>query len=160
MNSFDKIRDQIQKDIESQRENNPVAVAGKTNPNLGTDGKPTGNGLGIIGTPVSKPGTEQIILEASTFQFMECQTAAKNMNKKRYCIVEKGVRAQYGNQYINSTGDLTHVVTRQVFQLMLGVIQGAARQIRQLATDVKTAEQQRDMYKMTIDALRKNGIID
>lgn len=158
--SFNDIRRKIVEDIEANRPQDPTPVAGKPVPTLGADGKPVASPLGIIGTIVSKPGTEKVTLDASTFQFMECTTAAKGMNKQRFCIVEKGIKASYGNQYINSVGDLTHVVTKQVYNLMLGVIQGAAKQIKQLAHDNQRVEQERDMYKMTIDALRKNGIID
>jgi hypothetical protein len=92
---------------------------------------------------------------------MECSAAGyKTYDKRRYCLVEKGQVAQYGNQYINSAGERVHILTREVYQLLLGVISSASRQIRQLSAELEHAKEMRDTYKLTIDSLRKNGVID
>lgn len=116
--------------------------------------------VGAVGTVVSKPGTERVTLDASNFQFLECESSAVGYNKKRYCIVEKGICASYQNQFITSAGDRAHVVTREVYNLMLGVVNNVSRQIRQLTGELALAKEKTDLYKLTIDALRKNGIID
>jgi hypothetical protein len=117
-------------------------------------------GHSTIGMVVSKPGTEKVNLDATTFQLMECETSVANSNKRRYCIVEKGTRANYGNQFINSAGERAHVITRDLFLMMFAVLNNASKQIRELKTDNAHLQEQRDLYKGTIDTLRKNGIIE
>ena len=48
-----------------------------------------------------------------------------------------------------------HILTREVYQLLLGVISSASRQIRQLSAELEHAKEMRDTYKLTIDSLRK-----
>lgn len=158
MSAFDTIREQIAKEIEEKANQNPVAVASKPTAQVDASGMPVITRPAIVGTVVSKPGTEQIILDASTFQFMECDAAGQN--KRRYCIVEKGATAIYGNQYINSAGVRVHVLTRELYTLLLGVISSASKQIRTLNTELLQASEMRDVYKFTVDTLRKNGVID
>lgn len=117
-------------------------------------------GAAIVGMVVSKPGSEKIMLDATTFQLMECETSVANSNKRRYCIVEKGTRANYGNQFINSAGERAHVITRDLFTMLFAVLNNASKQIRDLKTENVHLEEQRDLYKGTIDTLRKNGIIE
>jgi hypothetical protein len=112
------------------------------------------------GTIVSRPGSEKITFDASSFQLMECVSAAEGYPKPRYCMVEKGVKPQYGNQFMDSKGDRVHVITKEVYTIVLGIMNSVRKQIQTLSTDVSRATDQRDMYKMTIDALRKNGVID
>lgn len=158
MSGFDKIREQIAKELADK----PTPVASKPTATVDDKGMPDlSQRVGPIGTIASKPGTEKVILDASTFQFMECVAAGASTDKKiRYCIVEKGKTAVYGNQYINSAGVRTHIVTRDVYNLMLGVITSASGQIKNLSRELASAVELKDTYKLTIDALRKNGVID
>jgi hypothetical protein len=160
MSSFDAIRAQINQELEAKQNQNqnPVAVASKPTAQVDANGMPVVTKPAIIGTVVSKPGTEQVILDASTFQFMECEAAGQN--KRRYCIVEKGATAMYGNQYINSAGVRVHVITRELYTLLLGIISNASKQIRTLSNELAQAIEMRDVYKFTVDTLRKNGVID
>lgn len=158
MSSFNDIKKQIEEAIESKQ--TPTAVAGKISPELDDKGMPDINAVKIKGTPVSKPGTERVLLDASSFQFMECASAAVGYEKQRYCVVEKGVPAQYGNHYINSKGERTHVLTKDAFTLLLGIMNNIVRQLKKNSDDLAFAQEQRDLYKLTIDALKKNGIID
>ena len=161
MSSFDEIRKQIEKDLAAKQNPDPVAVASKPTPAVDANGMPAISQTAFVGTVVSRPGTEKVVLDTSTFQFMECSAAGyKTYDKRRYCIVEKGQFAQYGNQYINSAGERVHILTREVYQLLLGVISSASRQIRQLSAELEHAKEMRDTYKLTIDSLRKNGVID
>lgn len=156
MSSFNDIRNKIAAEVAAKALPNPgtASIQGAA---LGS--APVAAGA-MMGTVVSRPGTEKIVLDASTFQFMECTTSAAGMKKPRYCIVEKGVSAAYGNQFINAAGERVHIVTKEVFNLMFGVVRGAGKQIQDLNNKLVTATEQRDLYKLTIDALRKNGIID
>jgi hypothetical protein len=146
-NSFIDIRERITKDIEDNKKQ-PSTVP-----------QPSMAGQ-RIGTVVSKPGTEKVMIDASTFQMMECESSSPKVEKRRYCMVEKNTAAVYGNQFINSAGFRTHVITHDMYILLLGILNGASRQIQSLTFELKNTKEQRDVYKLTIDALRKNGIID
>jgi hypothetical protein len=116
--------------------------------------------VGGIGMVVSKPGSERILLDTTSLQLLECETSMPNSNKRRFCIVEKNTKANYGNQYINSAGERAHVITRDLFNLLFNVISNASKQIKDLRLENAHFEEQRDLYKGTIDTLRKNGIIE
>lgn len=113
-----------------------------------------------IGTVVSHPGTEKIMFDATTFQLMECEGRVKGNDKRRYCFVEKGVKVQYGNQFTNSIGDRVYIITKDMFIILLGVFNNIMKQLRDLDSKARMMEEKADLYKMTIDALKKNGIID
>jgi hypothetical protein len=113
---------------------------------------------GVIGTTVSTPGTEVVMLDSATFQLMECM--APGRPKKRFTVVEKNTPARYGNQFINSRGERVHVITHDLYNILIAVLHQAGRQISQLTKDIEHTKEQRDLYKMTIDALKKNGVID
>lgn len=112
------------------------------------------------GRIVSMPGSENVTLDGSVFQLMTCSIPGRKTERTRYCIVEKGVQPKYGNQFYNSTGELTHVITRQLYILLSGILNNANKQIIDLTSQLERVEEQRDLHKTTIDALRKNGIID
>lgn len=166
MSTFDEIQRSIEKDIENKREQDagqPMPVPSKTSElPVDNNGMPDveAKQSGIIGTMVARPGTENVLIDATTFQLMECISSAQGREKKRSCIVEKGVYAKYGNQFINSKGFRTHVVTRDVFRLFTGVLNNVTKQLRTKTSDLERVTEQRDLYKMTIDALKKNGVID
>lgn len=128
---------------------NDVAATQPANPN--TPG---------IGTVVSLPGTEKILFDATTFQLMECEGRVKGNDKRRYCFVEKGVKGQYGNQFTNAIGDRVYIITKDMFIILLGVFNNIMKQLRDLDSKARMMEEKADLYKMTIDALKKNGIID
>lgn len=119
--------------------------------------QPNQPGIGVV---VSHPGTEKIALDTSTFQLMECDGRVKDKDKRRYCFVEKGVKAQYGSQFTNSVGDRVHVITRDLYNNLLGIFNTVLRQLRDLDTKARTMEEKAALYKLTVDALRKNGVID
>jgi BMFP domain-containing protein YqiC len=150
--AFDDIMKKIDEEIAASK-TEPVTVAAKAAP----EGEPGGT---VQGTPVAKPGTERVTFDAQTFQMMECITSATGMKKQRYCVVEKNVRPKYGNQFVNSNGFRTHVITREAYILLTGVLASARAQIKKLSDALERVEEQRDLFKMTIDALRKNGVID
>jgi hypothetical protein len=162
-NSFDKIKEEIAKEVADRADGSIGVVATKRNQTPMTSaGMPdvAAVATGIVGTIVSKPGTERVILDGNTFQFMECSAATPGREKKRFCVVEKGKPATYGNQFINSTGERTHIITKDLYVLLSGVLHSASKQISDMNKDLNTTREQRDLYKLTIDALRKNGIID
>ena len=158
--NFEEINKRIEEKTEAKRMEEAAAANAAIVNGTASAPAPTNNVPLLLGTVVSKPGTERVLLDASSFQFMECQTAAQGMNKQRFCIVEKNTRAQYGNQFINSAGERAHVITRDLFTLLLGVLGNASKQIRELNGQTEMLKEQRDLYKMTIDVLRKNGVID
>lgn len=151
--NFNEVYGEIHKSIEEKKQAQAQSQAPAS-------AQPQSAATTVVGTIVSKPGTERVVLDASTFQFMECETAATGFDKKRFCIVEKGTPARYPNQFVTSAGDRAHIVTREVYTLMLGVINNVSKQLRQLSGDLALAKEKTELYKMTIDALRKNGIIE
>jgi len=120
-------------------------------------GVPTG---GMVGISVGKPGSERVTLDATSFQLMECETSVVGSTKRRFCIIEKKTKANYGNQFINSAGERAHVITHDLYLLLSGVLNNASKQIADLRRENLIATEQRDLYKTTIDTLRKNGIIE
>jgi len=159
MSTFKSIADKIKNDIEERTSEEPITVAGKGNVETNKAGFPKPPS-GPVGTLVSKVGTEQVTLDASTFQFMECISNAPGREKPRYTIVEKGKPARYGNHFVTSDGNRAHVITREVYILLLTVLKNTSQQLKQLNVDIENAKEQRELYKLTVDALRKNGIID
>jgi hypothetical protein len=125
-----------------------------------TPTKPVFTHPGIIGMPLSKPGTERVVLDATNFQLMECETAVPNSSKRRYAVIEKNSRAHYNNQFVSSTGERAHVVTKDLFDLLYGVLNSAGKQLNDLRRDNAHLQEQRDLYRGTIETLRKNGIIE
>jgi hypothetical protein len=113
-----------------------------------------------MGMGVSKPGTERVVLDATNFQLMECETSVNDSNKRRYTVVEKNVRAHYNNQFVNSAGERTHVITKDLFDLLYGVLNNAGKQLNDLRRENAHLQEQRDLYRGTIETLRKNGIIE
>ena len=118
---------------------------------------PTATG---VGTVVSLPGSEKVMFDASTFQLMECDGRVKGADKRRYCFVDKGTKAQYGNQFTNAVGDRVYIITHEMYTILLGIFNTIMKQLRELDTKARSMEEKASLYKLTIDALRKNGVID
>lgn len=150
MSTFDEIRKKIAEDLAAKEDTTPASHTTPT---------PTRN-VGMVGTVVSLPGSEKVVLDGSSFQFIECESLVKGRTKKRYCIVEKGVPAKYGGQFVNAKGERVHVLTHDAWLLLFGIVSSAGKQIKELTRDLKHATEQKDNYKLVVDALRKNGIID
>jgi hypothetical protein len=155
MSSFNEIRAMIQKNI-SEGDKAPTVSQ------VSAAVIPTGTvQQGRIGTIVSAPGTEKIVLEATTFQLMECQSPTVDKQAKhRFCIVEKNIVAKYGNQFINSAGFRTHIITKEVFLILHSTLHQVSTQLKQLSSELNLATEQKDLYKSTIEALRRNGVIE
>lgn len=140
MKTAKEIREQIAKDVSAVQPQSPTAL-----------------GVGVV---VSIPGTEKVMFDASTFQLMECDGRVKGVDKRRYCFVDKGSKAQYASQFTNSVGDRVQIITRELFMSLLSIFNTIMKQLRELDTKANTMEEKANLYKMTIDALRKNGVID
>jgi hypothetical protein len=160
MPSFDDIRKSIEADLMAKQSQEPITTAGKPVPVVDVHGMPAPAPTAVKGTIVSRVGSEKITFDTSSFQLMECISAAEGYPKPRFCMVEKGVKPLYGNQFMDSKGDRVHVVTKEVYTLVSGIMYSVRKQIQTLTAEATLAKEQRDMFKLTIDALRKNGIID
>ena len=160
MSDFKEIAAQIQKEIESNTVTGPITVAEKGSAPLDNDGDPIVVKLGVKGTVLSRPGTEVVTMDASSFQLLECLANVTGRDKPRYAIIEKGKVPQYGNHYATAGGVRAHIITREVYMLLLSVFKNTAQQLHTLSDKAERADEQRDLYKLTIDALRKNGVID
>jgi hypothetical protein len=160
MSTFAEISKQIKEELDKNDITEPVTVASKGEAKLDENGNPVVQKVGVKGTVVSQPGTEVVTLDASTFQLMECLANVKGRDKPRYTIVDKESLPRYGNHFANSKGQRTHVITREVYTLLLGVFKSTGKQLKDLKATAERANEQRDLYKLTVDALRKNGVID
>jgi glycerol kinase len=159
MPTFDEIRKQIEADI-ATKQTEPVTVAGKIVPDVDVKGMPTPTQAVVKGTIVARPGTEKVTFDTPSFQLMECTSAASGYPKPRYCFVEKGVKPMYGNQFMNSEGNRVHIITKELYVVLSGILNSVRKQIKDLTTELTLTKEQRDAARMTIDALRKNGVID
>lgn len=115
----------------------------------------------LAGTIVSVPGTEKTILSTSIADFITCAAIGTGPKaKERYCIVHKDQPLKYNGQYCNSSGYPTSIVPKVVFDTMVTILASTNKQIQDLKRDLDRANVDRESYKMTLDALRKNGVID
>ena len=165
MSTVKSIREGIEKDAKRTADVKakapvPVSAEKKPDPHTTPATLPGQNPLRTAGVVLSIPGSEKTVLDASTFQLMECDASAHGINKHRYCVVEKNVNAMYGNQFCNSQGWRTHIITKDLFDMLHGIFNVLSLHIQDINKNLKTASEARDLYKATIDALRKNGVID
>ena len=110
------------------------------------------------GSILSIPGTEKVILSTTVADFMVCQV--QGTNKERYCIVHKTHKVAYNGQFTDSNGYPVSIVRKSLFDEMVAMVNNLSKQMQRLQREVDTAISQRDAYKLTLDALRKNGVID
>ena len=115
-----------------------------------------GNYAGVV---LSEPGTEKVVLSASEIDFMICM-AAGEVNKQRYCIVRKTQSPRFAKEPVDSNGYPVSIVTRIVFDAMVNLVNNAGKQLRMKLQEIDMLTVKCDSYKMTIDSLRKNGVID
>lgn len=111
------------------------------------------------GVIVSMPGTEKIVLRTTEYDFMTC-IAAGDAKKQRYCIVRRNQSARYEKESVDSNGFPVSIVTRIVFDAMVNLIGTAAKTIKDKDRQIELLSTKCESYKMTLDSLRKNGVID
>ena len=116
----------------------------------------------ITGTIVSKPGTEKVVLATSIADFMTC-SAVGVMGKKdktRYCVVHKDQTLKYNGQYSDSNGYPVSIIPKSVFDTVVTIIVSTNKRLQDTNRELDRALIDKESYKMTLDALRKNGVID
>ena len=124
----------------------------KTDPTTGTVAS---------GTIMSVPGTEKIVIATNVADFMTCAAVGTGPKAKdRYCIVHKNTPLKYNGQFVDSNGNPVSIVTKSVFDTITSIVHSMKRQIEDLKRDLERAELDKESYKMMIDGLRKNGVID
>lgn len=123
--------------------------------------KVQGNNPNLSGTIVSVPGTEKIVLSTSIADFITCAAIGTGPKaKERYCIVHKDQQLKYNGQYCDSNGHPISIVPKMVFDTMVTILASTNKQLQDLRRDLDRATVDKESYKMTLDALRKNGVID
>jgi hypothetical protein len=138
---FNDIQKEIERTISERKVQGP-------NPNLN-------------GTIVSVPGTEKVVLSTSIADFITCTAVGTGPKaKERYCIVHKDQQLKYNGQYCDSNGHPISIVPKLVFDTMITILSSTNKRIQDLKRDLDRANVDRESYKMTLDALRKNGVID
>lgn len=115
----------------------------------------------LQGTIISMPGTEKIVLSTNTTDFMTCKAIGLGPKaKERYCIVHKDQPLKYNGQYTDSNGNYVSIVPKIVFDSITAILFNLKKQMADMKRDLDSAERTAESYKMTLDALRKNGVID
>lgn len=110
-------------------------------------------------TIMSVPGSEQIIASTNNLDFMICESAG-DYHRKRYCIVHKNTAVRFNGQWTNSDGYPVSIVTKVVFEDIVALVNTAFKRVQSAEQKLAMVTSERDMYKLTIDALRSNGVID
>lgn len=110
------------------------------------------------GSILSIPGTEKVILSTTVADFMVCQ--AHGTVKERYCIVHKTHKVAYNGQFTDSNGYPVSIVKKSLFDEFVAMLNNMAKQMQRMQRELDTAVSQREAYKLTLDTLRKNGVID
>lgn len=123
-----------------------------------TTDKPTKTPVTYQGSILSIPGTEKVILSTTVADFMVCQV--QGTNKERYCIVHKTHKVVYNGQFTDSNGYPVSIVRKSLFDELVAMVNNMAKQMQRLQREIDTALSQRDAYKLTLDTLRRNGVID
>lgn len=138
------------KDI--QKEIDKIISERKVNPASATN---------ISGTIVSVPGTERIVLSTTIADYMTCTAIGTGPKaKERYCVVHKDQQIKYNGQYSDSNGHPISIVPKLVFETIVTTLASTNKKIQELKRELDRALVDKEAYKMTLDALRKNGVID
>lgn len=123
--------------------------------------KTSTSGVTASGTIMSVPGTEKIVIATNVADFMTCAAIGTGPKaKERYCIVHKNQPIKYNGQFVDSNGNPVSIVTKGVFDVITSIVHSMKRQVEDLKRDLERAELDKEAYKMMIDGLRKNGVID
>ena len=115
----------------------------------------------LTGTSVAVPGTEKIILSTTIADFITCTAVGKGPKaKERYCIVHKDQELKYNGQYCDSNGHPLSIVSKPVFETMITILSSTNKRINDLKRELDRTTTDKEAYKMTLDALKRNGVID
>lgn len=115
----------------------------------------------LKGTIMSVPGTERIVVSTTIADFMTCAAIGTGPKaKERYCIVHKNIPIKYNGQYVDSNGHPVSVVSKVVFDTFISILNSTNKHILDLNRDLDRARTDKEAAMMTLNALRKNGVID
>lgn len=114
----------------------------------------------VSGVMISLPGTERIVMSTTVADFMTCEAQGAGKTKTRYCVVHKTQDLKFNGQYCDSNGKPLSIVTKDVFDVVVSILSSTNKKIQELKRDLDRAIIDKESYKMTLDALRKNGVID
>lgn len=115
----------------------------------------------VSGIMVSKPGTEKVVLATSVADFvMFTAVGTTGKDKIRYGVAHKDKTIKYTGQYTDSNGHPLSIVPKSVFDTTIAIINSMNKQLQDMKRELEQTNMQAESYKMTLDALRKNGVID
>ena len=109
---------------------------------------------------IIKPGAETLVLTTSLFDLLIFIDDSSGRKRRRHCIVHKTQTQVGADQWTDTSGHPITIVSEVVFNEIRDVLTSTARQIQDLKRDVDNYKNQLEAYKITIDTLRKNGVID
>lgn len=115
----------------------------------------------LTGTIVSVPGSEKVIMATTIADFITYTTfGVGGKTKERHGIVHKDQQIKYNGQYCDSNGHPISIISKAAFDSIIAILTSTTKQINTLKRDLDRATVDKESYKMTLDALRKNGVID
>lgn len=115
----------------------------------------------LTGTIVSVPGTEKIVMSTTIADFITCKSVSiGNKTKDRYCVIHKDQKIKYNGQHCDSNGRPASVIPKSVFETFITILSSTNKTINELKRNLDRAVIDKESYKLTLDALRKNGVID
>lgn len=115
----------------------------------------------ITGIMVAKPGTEKVVLSTSVADFIVfTAVGSTGKDKVRYGVAHKDQTIKYTGQYTDSNGYPMSIVPKSVFDTCTAIINSLSKKNNDLKRELERTQLDKEAYKMTLDALRKNGVID
>ena len=138
----------IYKEIESTINSRTVPVASQQSTN-------------VQGFIVSMPGTERLVLATTLADFVVCDAIGSGPKpKKRYMIVHKDQQAVYNGQYVDSNGYPVSIIPKKVFDAVTVILNNMNKQLQDTKRKLDQTTVEKEACMMTLNALRKNGVID
>ena len=121
----------------------------------------TNNTPQLTGIMIAKPGTEKVALSTTVADFISfTAVGSTGKDKTRYGVAHKDKSILYTGQYVDSNGHPLSIVPKSVFDTMLAILTSTGKQINDLRRELDNTRLIAESQKMTLDALRKNGVID
>ena len=115
----------------------------------------------LQGVIVSVPGTEKLVLATTVADFIICDAIGTGPKpKKRYVIVHKDQQVKYNGQYVDSNGHPISIIPKNVFDTVTSILNNTNKQIQDLKRKLDQTTIEKEACMMTLNALRKNGVID
>ena len=109
---------------------------------------------------IVKPGSEEVVLSTPLFDMVVLVDQHLAKDQVRKCLIHKRRNVVIESQWSNADNKPISVLTPAVFDDVREVLQMADRQISDLEKELDKYKVMCESYRITLDTLRKNGVID